>query len=155
NHFKELEILEMKFTEIVYLKGGTLDLPKLKVLSLARTSNWWAHKEDYNHSPIVLNTPSLEVFDGQLERFDFLFPCQLRYLCLLHERFFPSEGSPPIPEFKQKFPNLESLILLIGHYFSFNFSDSKFFSDELLSSLPKLKRLIVQIGYLEVKLFRS
>ena len=155
NHFKELEILEMKFTEIVYLKEGTLDLPKLKVLSLARTGNWWEHKEDSNHSPIVLNTPSLEVFDGQLERFDFLFPGQLRHLCLPHEGYFFSEGSPPIPKFKQEFPNLESLILLIGKGFSYDFSDSKFFSDELLSSLPKLKRLIVMIGYLERKLFPS
>ena len=143
NHFKELEYLEMQFDEKVHLKGGILDLPKLKVLSLARMCStkkvleWGEFRFNFDDTPIFLKTPSLEIFKGQLQRIEFLFPDQLKHLDLPYE-----DLPPPIPKFKQEFQNLETLILKVGD--SFEFSNSKILSDELLSNLPKLKRLIVK-----------
>lgn len=145
NYFRELEYLEME-TESTYfccLKDRIIDLPKLEVLSLTlhpfKNQEMFRHHylSDFEKSPIILNTPSLKVFNGGLlSDFTFLFPEHLKHLdtyivCL------------PI-RFEQNFVNLECLILTVLDLYSER-KDPKIVSDELLGGLSSLKRLIIRV----------
>ena len=117
NHFKSLEYLEIQDDFFFKSKGEEhLNLPNLKVLIL------YVHFKDQ----IVLNTPLLEVLITEsLDKFNFLFPQQLRYL-----------NVDLVDKIQNDFVNLKCLTMA-----SDNLNES--LNNEFLKKLPNLKFLFL------------
>ena len=120
NHFKSLEYVEIQNDYFFESKDEEhINLPKLKVLIL---KGLFQKKENQ----VVLNTPSLEVLIADsLDKFNFLFPQQLRYL------YFGLNS-----KFKTKFVNLKFLNIIVDEL-------NDFLNIEFFKNFPNLKFLFL------------
>ena len=138
NHFQKLEYLELQKGICLQLEDSELDLPMLKVLCFnAMRKKKYLNDVEYNEEvrqEVLLNTPSLEVFEVQpydgpnyFSDFVFKFPHQLRSLTAI---LMGGEFDP-----KTKFEQLECLAVKGSVYGKLR--------ENLLSFFPNLKLLLL------------